>query len=118
MQTTAAPAETHPEAQGITCNESCQFAEGPECTCSCGGRHHGKGVIVRTTQRHGVTYRLAAFGWAPEMASKARTIPGSFVESVTRKHAGWTELQATFRRGAQQQALLFVPVSSESRKAA
>lgn len=26
-----------------TCNEVCQIAKGPDCTCRCGGENHGKG---------------------------------------------------------------------------
>lgn len=33
---------TH-KAEKCTCNEMCQDARGPKCTCSCGGENHGKG---------------------------------------------------------------------------
>ncbi len=34
-------------AQGCRCNESCAKAQGPRCTCACGGLHHGTGMDAR-----------------------------------------------------------------------
>ena len=29
----------------ITCDNTCRFSEGWKCRCSCGGEHHGEGLI-------------------------------------------------------------------------
>ncbi len=34
-------------AHGCKCNESCAKAQGPHCTCACGGLHHGTGMVAR-----------------------------------------------------------------------
>lgn len=30
------------------CDDRCTGATGPDCSCSCGGRHHGSGLLVPT----------------------------------------------------------------------
>lgn len=36
------------KAEKCTCNEMCQDARGPKCTCSCGAENHGKGYRYYT----------------------------------------------------------------------
>lgn len=36
------------KSEKCTCNEMCQDARGPKCTCSCGGENHGKGYRYYT----------------------------------------------------------------------
>lgn len=31
---------------GVPCNDVCVFAEGPDCSCSCGGKNHGSRLLV------------------------------------------------------------------------
>lgn len=108
---------TNTETSHSICDSACWEAREEVCRCSCSGKHHGKGVIVRTTQRNGVTYRLVAIGWIYAMREQARTMPGAIVESVTRKHWGWAEVAPLVQRGAQAQAILWA-ATNDTRKAA
>ncbi len=31
---------------GVPCNDVCVFAEGPDCSCTCGGKNHGSRLLI------------------------------------------------------------------------
>lgn len=46
------------EHLACACNELCVSARGPICTCACGGRNHGTGLLVKVTRDAGKAPRV------------------------------------------------------------
>lgn len=96
---------------GVPCNDKCVFAEGPDCSCSCGGKNHGSKLLIPVVS-HVVDFKgklpsleRAAAVWADfERREKAaRELAGGevrrrYLEAVTRIYGSqsWPHRNASF----------------------
>lgn len=68
----------------VPCNDKCVFAEGPDCSCSCGGANHGSKLLVPVVS--GVV----------DFSGKG---PSWLVETAIKKHRWWTAEMAAIEVG-------------------
>lgn len=55
------------------CHPKCAFAKGPDCSCPCEGRYHGKGAMI--CEAWNAETEITRSEMAEEIARTARRLP-------------------------------------------
>jgi len=71
------------------CNEICQSAQGPKCSCKCGGKHHGLSLYIPTVIESGIvkleaSNRLKAIEKAMRLGNEYRAAADVALEAIKR----------------------------------
>lgn len=74
------------ESWACPCDARCTNAPGPKCECSCGGKNHGTGIVVRVLKDAGGVPRIT-----PPNAARAALIATAFrmAKAEARERIGW-----------------------------
>lgn len=82
------------DALACPCDGRCTGARGPSCDCSCGGKNHGSGMVVRVTVFDGAIPKASS---APN--AKALAQAEAFRAALAPLRAERDELHASRRNG-------------------